>query len=138
MNPKHHSALFAGLLTCTAILGALPLAVSAQTAPAAKPDDVKKLDETVELSPFVVSTKKDRGYAATNAISGSRVDSAIKDLPIPMQVITSEFIKDVGATDLRKSLSYASSISLQTQNDLENSGGIGGLALLDEIGRAHV
>lgn len=127
MNPKHHSALFAGLLTCTAILGALPLAVSAQTAPAAKPDDVKKLDETVELSPFVVSTKKDRGYAATNAISGSRVDSAIKDLPIPMQVITSEFIKDVGATDLRKSLSYASSISLQTQNDLENSGGIGGI-----------
>ena len=44
-----------------------------------------------------------------------------------MQVITSEFISDIGATDLRKSLSYASSISLQTQNDLENKGGIGGI-----------
>lgn len=84
-------------------------------------------DETVVLSPFTVSTEKDKGYAATNAISGSRVNTAIKDLPIPMQVITSEFISDTGATDLRKSLSYVSGISLQTQNDLENKGGIGGI-----------
>ena len=79
------------------------------------------------LSPFTVRTDKDNGYGATNSISGSRVDTAIKDLPLPMQVITSEFIKDTGATDLRKSLSYVSGISLQTQNDLENNGGIGGI-----------
>jgi iron complex outermembrane receptor protein len=132
MNPKHHSALFAGLLTCSAILGALPLTAFAQTTNADKPADpkaadVKKLDETIELSPFVVSTNKDRGYAATNVISGSRVDTAIKDTPIQMFVVTSEFVKDIGATDLRKSLSYSSGITLQSQNDLENKGGIGGI-----------
>ncbi len=129
MNPKHCSALRAGLLVCSALLTAWPLAAGAQTTsdkPAAVADLDKK-DEAVVLSPFKVTTEKDRGYAATNAISGSRVDAAIKDLPIPMQVVTSEFINDIGATDLRKSLSYISGISLQTQNDLENNGGIGGI-----------
>jgi len=40
-------------------------------------------------------------------ISGSRVDTAIKDLPIPINVITSEFMSDTGATDLRSSLAYS-------------------------------
>jgi iron complex outermembrane receptor protein len=84
-------------------------------------------DEVVVLSPFVVTTDNDSGYAATNVISGSRVDTAIKDLPIGIQVITSEFIRDTGATDLRDSLSYVSGITLQSQNDLENKGGIGGV-----------
>jgi outer membrane receptor for ferric coprogen and ferric-rhodotorulic acid len=80
-------------------------------------------DEPVVLSPFNVRTDQDRGYAATNAISGSRVNTAIKDIPIPIQVITSEFISDIGATDLRSALAYTSSIMLQTQNDLSNKGG---------------
>ena len=74
------------------------------------------------LDPFTVTTSKDKGYAATNEISGSRVDTAIKDIPIPIEVITSEFISDIGATDLRSSLAY-SGVMLNTQNDLENSGG---------------
>ncbi|MDB6165612.1 MAG: fhuA 8, partial [Lacunisphaera sp.] len=134
MTPNNRSALYAGILISAAALLTWPLSASAQTAatdqtaPAKKDTDVKTLDsDVVVLSPFTVTTNKDRGYAATNAISGSRVDTAIKDLPIPMQVITSEFIRDTGATDLRKSLSYVSGISLQTQNDLENNGGIGGV-----------
>jgi outer membrane receptor protein involved in Fe transport len=135
MNHQQRSACFAGFLITAAAILAWPLAASAQqTSPDQKTttdtSTVEKKgtkDETVVLSPFTVTTDKDRGYAATNAISGSRVDSPIKDLPIPMQVITSEFISDIGATDLRKSLSYSAGISLQTQNDLENKGGIGGI-----------
>ncbi len=83
--------------------------------------------DPVVLNPFTVSTDKDKGYRATNSISGSRVDTAIKDLPIGMQVVTSEFIKDIGATDVRKSLAYVAGIETQSQNDLENNGGIGGI-----------
>lgn len=75
------------------------------------------------LSPFSVTTDKDNGYGATNAISGSRVNTAIKDIPLPIQVITNDFINDIGATDLRRSLAYVSGIGLQSQNDLENNGG---------------
>lgn len=137
MKLKNRSPFYAGLLISAAAILAWPLAASAQekaTEPAAEESAAKKAakvtpddKEVVELSPFKVTTNKDRGYAATNAISGSRVDSAIKDLPIPMQVITSEFIEDIGATDLRKALAYSSSISLRTQNDLENKGGVGGV-----------
>ncbi len=133
MNHQHRSAFRAGFLITAAALLAWPLAAHAQQTasdPKAAADAVAKKDtkdETLVLSPFTVTTDKDRGYAATNAISGSRVDSAIKDLPVPMQVITSEFIKDTGATDLRKSLAYVAGISLQSQNDLENNGGIGGI-----------
>lgn len=127
MNLKQRSAPFAGLMISAVALVAWPLAASAQTAAKPAAENLDKKDEVIELSPFTVTTDKDRGYAATNAISGSRVDTAIKDLPVPMQVITSEFIKDTGATDLRKSLGYVAGISLQTQNDLENKGGVGGI-----------
>jgi outer membrane receptor protein involved in Fe transport len=110
-----------------AFLFALGLFAGPRLVAQTTPPDSTKDDEAVVLSPFTVRTDKDNGYGATNSISGSRVDTAIKDLPLPMQVITSEFIKDTGATDLRKSLSYVSGISLQTQNDLENNGGVGGI-----------
>ena len=131
MNPKHRSALRAGLLVCSALLGAWPFALSAQ--PKA-PDTVganetlDKKNETITLSPFTVTTDKDNGYGATNSISGSRVNTPIKDLPIPIQVITNDFISDIGATTLRNSLAYVSGISIQTQNDLENRAGTFGSA----------
>lgn len=120
MNLKKRSALYAGLMIGAASLW--PLAAHAQTA-AAAPASTAKDDETVVLSPFQVTTDKDDGYAATNSVSGSRVNTPIKDIPIPIQVITDQFINDIGATNLRDSLAYVSSISVQSQNDLENRGG---------------
>jgi outer membrane receptor protein involved in Fe transport len=74
-------------------------------------------DGTIVLSPFTVTTDKDKGYRATNSISGTRLNTAIKDLPMPMEVITEQFLRDTGSTDLRQSLRYSSGILLQTQND---------------------
>jgi len=121
MTPQKN-AIFDRPLTALLALGlALTPMVRAQVAaPAAAPAEQP---EVVKLSPFVVSTEKDKGYLATNVISGSRVDTAIKDIPIPINVITSEFISDIGATDLRSSLAYAAGIMLMTQNDLENTAG---------------
>lgn len=111
------------LLTSLLAFGLLAIPrLAAQTAPAAPTSDQAGEEKTVVLSPFTVTTNKDKGYAATNAISGSRVDTAIKDLPIPVQVITSEFIGDIGATSLRDSLGYVAGIELKSQNDLENQG----------------
>ena len=79
--------------------------LSAQTNP-----PVPKPDEPVQLSTFRVDTSKDRGYLATNAVSGTRLNTAIKDLPMPIEVITSEFIRDVGATDLKSALAFSAGI----------------------------
>jgi iron complex outermembrane receptor protein len=124
MNPHKRSALIAGLMVSSAVLSAWPLAASAQVAtPVDSVQSASATDQTVVLSPFTVTTDKDNGYGATNQISGSRVNTPIKDTPITIQVITSQFLNDIGATDLRSSLSYTSGIMLQTQNDLENGGG---------------
>src|SRR3954469_12727572 len=91
-------------------------AVNAQTV-ATSPSVEPQKDEVVVLNPFQVTTEKDRGYRATNSISGTRLNTAIKDLPMPIEVITEEFLRDTGSTDLRQSLRYSSGILLQTQND---------------------
>ncbi|OIR14908.1 ferrichrome-iron receptor precursor [mine drainage metagenome] len=93
-------------------------ALHAQAAPSKDSSD----DQTIELSPFTVSTSKDEGYRATNSISGSRLDTPIADIPMPIEVVTRQFIDDTGATDLRSTLAYSAGILLQTQNDLGNTG----------------
>lgn len=79
--------------------------------------DAETDEEVFELSPFTVDASQDEGYRATNSISGTRLNAAIKDLPMPLEVITDEFIKDTGARDLRESLSYSAGIVLTSQND---------------------
>lgn len=136
MNPKKY-AILNRLLTALLTLGLASIpAIRASAQAVANPQTVAPAQsavageqaEMVKLSPFVVSTDKDKGYLATNVISGSRVDTAIKDIPLTINVITSEFISDIGATDLREALSYTSGVMLQTQNDLENTAGTYGNA----------
>ena len=101
-------------LAC-AVAGVFSAAVRAQTTTTAATP--ARPEEPVVLSPFTVTTDKDTGYRATNSISGTRLNTAIKDLPMPIEVITEQFIRDTGSTDLRESVRYSSGILLQTQND---------------------
>lgn len=99
----------------------LALTATFAVAQTTEPDSAASTPETEEaayvMSPFEVNTTEDRGYRATNSISGTRLNTAIKDLPMPMEVITEDFLRDTGSTDLRQSLRYSSGILLQTQND---------------------
>ncbi|MFP4281337.1 MAG: TonB-dependent siderophore receptor [Opitutales bacterium] len=92
-------------------LVALPLHLAAQE------DDASE-EEIIELSPFQVSTDDDRGYYASNSISGSRINVSLQEMPMPIEVITSEFIEDTGSLDLRESLRYSAGVILDSQNDL--------------------
>jgi iron complex outermembrane receptor protein len=51
-------------------------------------------DEVVELSPFEVKPDDNRGYAASETLTGTRVATQIKDLPYTVNVVTSEFFED--------------------------------------------
>src|SRR5579859_1573515 len=118
-------------MAALAFLASMAVQAQTQTQPSATADTSAPQATTespVKLDPFTVNTTKDRGYAATNEISGSRVDTPIKDIPISIDVITSEFISDIGATDLRSALAYQSGIMVTTQNDLENTAGTFGSA----------
>lgn len=81
-----NSYRFTCILACYAALSAA--AVFAQTSPAKSPEDV------IEISPFEVKAEDDRGYAASETLTGTRVATQIKDLPYSVNVITSEFFED--------------------------------------------
>lgn len=86
--------------------------------------------DIIELSPFIVSTDEDVGYLATNTISGTSLNTPIKDLPMPIEAITSEFLDDRAATTFEEALDYSSGIFTNqfterssTSNDGNNSPG---------------
>lgn len=92
----------------------------AQTAPTNAAADAKLKNEdegAIMLSPFTVSTEKDKGYKATNATSGTRLNTAVRDIPLNIEVITNEFIRDTGAVNLREALRYSAGVVLESQAD---------------------
>lgn len=102
------------------LIGALLATTAwAQTAPATKPAEDSEFDpdKVFVLSPFQVDASKDSGYRATNSISGTRLNTPLKDVPMPIEIITNEFIKDTGAQDLRQALAYSAGVVLTSQGD---------------------
>lgn len=53
-------------------------------------------DPTVELSPFIVSTERDTGWSANDTLSATRTKQALKDVPVNIDAITSDFMEDLG------------------------------------------
>ena len=105
---------------------ALALAVAATTvhAQATAPNPAGQSNDVVTLSPFEVITTTDDGYKATNALSGTRFNTNLLDLPKAVEVITSEFITDIGATEMYDALRYAGGVEVNSapgQDDITGS-----------------
>jgi hypothetical protein len=59
-------------------------------------------EDAVVLNPFEVNAQKDDGFMATNAGTATKLGIDLKDLAAPYSVMTGEFIKTMGITDLRE------------------------------------
>jgi iron complex outermembrane recepter protein len=94
------------------LLALAPGLLAAQTTPAAAPADPSKPkeDSTIMLSEFRVDTTQDRGYLATNSTAGTRLNTPIKQLPMQLEVITRDFIDDIGAVDFKEALLYSAGV----------------------------
>lgn len=66
-------------------------------------------DELVTLSEFIITTERDVGYLATNAVSATRVNTQIKDLPLNMSVLPREFLDDAAIFDIGSSIQWMAS-----------------------------
>ncbi|WP_414661415.1 TonB-dependent siderophore receptor [Horticoccus sp. 23ND18S-11] len=93
-----------------AAAGALALALSGADLRAQQPaaTDAKG---PVQLSPFQVSTDQDVGYAAANSLSGSRLNSELKNTPAAISVFTKEFLDDIGVLNTMDALQFAMNAS---------------------------
>ena len=66
-------------------------------------------EEIFELSPFSVEGTQDLGYLATSSMAGSRLNTNLRDVGSSIQVVTQEFMRDIGATSLDTLLQYTTS-----------------------------
>lgn len=79
-------------------------------------------EEVFELSPFAVEATE--GYTATNTISGTAMNTPLKNVPMSINVITSQFLADTHIGDFREALDYNSSITQTTRQPIRNNVGM--------------
>src|SRR4051812_13486374 len=78
-----------------AVLMVFPL-VALRAQSSATPAGDPSKEETVALSPFVVATQHDTGWVASSTLMGSRSNEQLINLPMSVDVLTSDFMRDMG------------------------------------------
>ncbi len=92
-------------------------------------------EEIFELSPFEVTSSGDEGYRASSTLAGTRLRTQLEDVGAAIQVLTNEFIDDLGGTDAESVLSFATNTETNgVRGDLLQAGA-GSHSDNDETGR---
>jgi hypothetical protein len=102
----------AGVFCTFAILtlAVAPRMLGQAAAPAPAPGTgTETTEETIRLSPFMVSADEDVGYQATSTLAGTRVRTELKDTASAISVVTSAFLQDTGSKNAKDLLIYTTS-----------------------------
>ena len=100
------------MIRCSLLCASALLALSAAAAEPTKPTlSPAAQEDAIRLSDFTVQPDDDRGYAASETMSGSRVKTKIMDLPYSVNVLTSEFFTDFAIFDLNDNLTQIGSFT---------------------------
>lgn len=78
-------------------------------------------DEIIELSPFVVNASTDVGYQARETLAGGRLRTELKDISAQVDIMTAEFLSDLGINSMEDALKY--SLNVESQSDWYEPGG---------------
>lgn len=97
------------------LLFAQPL-VFGQLAPSDASQKEKDKMDTITLSPFEVKAEATVGYLANNTLAGTRINTQLKDIANSVQVLTKEFLSDVGADNVGNLLIYTTSTEAYGEN----------------------
>jgi iron complex outermembrane receptor protein len=83
-------------------------------------DDLSDFDidelVNVRVSAFDVALHLDRGYRASNSVSGSRFDAPIFELPFAIQAFTESFIKDQKARNIYDIARYSPGVTYRSND----------------------
>jgi outer membrane receptor protein involved in Fe transport len=101
LYPSSFAAAAAGLL-----IALLPVFSRAQVAPDSiltKP----AVEDPVSLSPFQVVSDRDLGYAASTAMSATRTNEKLENLPNAISVLNQDFLQDIAANNFFDAVDFA-------------------------------
>lgn len=85
-------------------------------APTAQPPE-----DVIMLSPFIVSAETEQGYQATETLAGMRIRTNLKDTAAAIDVLTDEFLNDVGAIDMNDALKYVANMEYASYQSTDQS-----------------
>ena len=105
----------AGLLLATS----LGRAQGAPAAPLAPPDK----EEPLQLSPFVILSERETGWSANDTLSATRTKQALKDVPVNIDAITSDFMEDMGLFTADETASFVANVYALPTMENDNQGG---------------
>lgn len=83
--------------------------IFAQTGPA-RAVSPSATEEVIQLSQFTVSAASDSGYNSANTVGATRVNIAIKNVPITVVSLNAQFLQDTGAVSLEQAARYVSGV----------------------------
>ncbi len=87
----------------------------------AQPPSPPPTGDVIALSPFTVSDTDDKSWLATTTLIGSRTNQELAKLPVTVDVITAEFMRDIGAFNMDDAAQYVSGVNvtprLESRND---------------------
>ncbi|MDI1249805.1 MAG: TonB-dependent receptor plug domain-containing protein [Lacunisphaera sp.] len=107
-------------------------AVNPPPATAPGPQAEATSDEIIVLSPFIVESSGDRGYAAKDTLAGTRVRTELKDVASAISVVTAQFLQDTGAKNSQDLLVYTTNTEVAGVRG--NFSAAGGASTYNEVG----
>ena len=114
--PLRHRSVIRSAAALLLVLATTSAGLRAQVAPSAPVARAAKAEEAIVLSPFAVNASSDTGYAATSTLGGTRLKSELRDVASQIDVMTSEFLDDIGALTLDEALRYSMNIESSEEN----------------------
>jgi iron complex outermembrane receptor protein len=96
-------------------------------------DEPKSADDRVILSPFEVSTTKDKGYTSSNAATGFKTNQVLLQIPQAVTLVTRDLIDDIGAVDSSSVLQFAGVTTFFKGESFSIRGARVGLTLVDDV-----
>ena len=106
----------------TLIAALFAAAAFGQSAPPATPP--LRQPGVVELSPFVIDASQESGWVATQTLAGSRMKTDFKDLAQPIEVLTKDFMEDLGLNNFEQATYYTTNV--EGPNEHANNASDGG------------
>src|SRR6476661_7502464 len=107
--------------TLRVFIASLTIIAVATRSSGAQPPTPRPTEDVVSLSPFTVSEADDKSWQATTTLIGSRTNQELSKLPVTVDVITAEFMRDVGAFNMEEAAQYVSGVNvtprLESRND---------------------
>src|SRR4026207_1239733 len=110
--PLLRRALVASLFAAGAIIA------QAQSAPTVKTETKNAArDEPGPLSAFEITADQDKGYAASSALTGTRTNEKLENLPNSISVMTHDFLEDLALNNYFDAVGFAANAE-NIANDL--------------------